>query len=91
MKYLLLFVLLLSVSCAAQNIDNLIGPGQPEPYRVGFGDGYGSGKKSEGSLYDKFRKDVYRFSQDELYRQGWQDGFEMGKGKWQEVKRYSRY
>lgn len=92
MKYILLAILLLMLcSCVPPNVDNMIGPNQPEPYKTGFVEGFGSGQKAEGSLYDKFQKNVMRFSQDDLYRQGWTDGFEMGKGRWKEIKRYSSY
>ncbi len=65
---------ILLCSCASQR-NTMIQQGYPPAYADGFSDGCSSGKKAAGSMFDQFKKDVNRFSQDQQYAQGWADGY----------------
>lgn len=52
----------------------MVGSGQPEEYKAGFRNGCDSGYSAAGNIYYSFTKDVRRYSEDRLYRQGWDDG-----------------
>lgn len=49
--------------------------GQPTEYCVGMRQGCASGYKAGGNIYALHTKDVMRYAQDDLYHQGWDDGF----------------
>ena len=62
-----------STSMAQAN--SMVGVQQPVAYKVGFMAGCDSGRVSAGSNSFIFKKDVERFGKDDLYQQGWNDGF----------------
>ena len=70
-----------------KEVDREVGAGQPVPYKVGFKDGCDSGYVAAGHPYYKFKKDIARYSRDELYKQGWDDGFRVCKGKYESIGR----
>lgn len=53
----------------------MVGVQQPTAYKVGFMAGCDSGHVSAGNNSFIFKKDVERFGKDDLYQQGWTDGF----------------
>lgn len=91
--FALVFAALLT-GCAAELVQGqrnaLIRQGQPPAYVDGYGEGYESGTHAAGNPYFKFRKDVRRFESDSLYQQGWKDGFEVGKAKYESAARSLR-
>lgn len=53
----------------------MVGVQQPVAYKVGFMGGCDSGYLSAGYTSYLFKKDTDRFATDEVYQQGWNDGF----------------
>jgi hypothetical protein len=51
------------------------GQAQSPAYNAGFDDGCASGRASQGSMFDSFRKNVGRYDTDAPYAQGWSAGF----------------
>lgn len=83
-KLLITIITSLSVSACltpAQQLDREIGAGQPQEYKDGYLDGCPSGQKAAGYIYAKFKKQVIRYGEDNLYKQGWDDGFQVCKSK----------
>ncbi len=64
---------LLATSMAQVNA--MVGPQQPAAYKVGFMGGCDSGHLSAGNTSNIFKKDTARFNTDDVYKQGWSDGF----------------
>ena len=60
-------------------------PAGPPGYQEGFAAGCDSGYVAAGHPYYRFRKDPSRFAADEMYRQGWNDGFATCKGKYDAI------
>ena len=59
-------------------------------YQNGYKDGYVSGEYSAGYVYAKFEKDQWLYKNDSDYRSGWNDGFIVGKGRMNNIKRMIR-
>jgi hypothetical protein len=55
--------------------DQLLAEGYPPAFADGYQDGCGSGRQAAGSIGGEFKKDAPRFLKDQLYSQGWTDGF----------------
>ncbi|HXV80809.1 MAG TPA: hypothetical protein VEG60_13100 [Candidatus Binatia bacterium] len=53
-----------------QRIDREIGAGQPVQYKEGYMAGCDSGYVGAGHPYYRFSKDVTRYGNDNLYKQG---------------------
>ena len=53
----------------------MVGGQQPAAYKVGFMEGCDSGRLSAGDNSFLFKKDTDRFDTDDVYQQGWNDGF----------------
>ncbi len=62
-----------STSIAQANA--MVGVQQPAAYKVGFMAGCDSGYLSAGNTSYIFKKDADRFDTDDVYQQGWNDGF----------------
>lgn len=78
---LILFCAVILIGCATSpTVVDRYAAGQPQEYREGFQAGYDSGNAVIGRLFYKFNKDVRRYTSDELYRAGWDDGFNVCKG-----------
>jgi len=89
MKTFLVFMCFFLASCAADMnaVNRQVGAHQPLAYKQGYADGCDSGYVAAGHPYYKFRKDVSRFTNDELYRQGWEDGCTVCKGEYEAAQR----
>jgi len=78
---------LLSTSMA--QVDEMVGTQQPAAYKVGFMEGCDSGSLSAGNTSYLFKKDADRFETDDVYKQGWNDGFNRCiSGEGAPAKRY---
>lgn len=78
---------LLSTSMA--QVDEMVGTQQPAAYKVGFMEGCDSGRLSAGNTSYLFKKDADRFETDDVYKQGWDDGFNRCvSGEGAPAKRY---
>jgi len=84
MRIKVIILLLLVSGCATdmRQVDREICSNQPPAYNQGYADGCNSGFVAAGHPYYKFSKDVVRFSSDVMYKQGWEDGFNICKGKY---------
>jgi len=87
MKFYILIIVVLLSGCASnmQGIDREIGAGQPLAYKEGYMGGCDSGYVAAGHPYYKFNKDVTRYSSENIYKQGWDDGFAVCKGKYDAI------
>ena len=87
MKLLLPLLLALLAGCVTnmQQADRDGCAGQPIEYKQGYVAGCDSGYVAAGHPYYKFSKDVVRYGQDAIYKQGWDDGFLVCKGKYDAV------
>ena len=56
-------------------------PPQPPEYSAGYTAGCSSGHSAAGDAGARFLKDPLRFQSDQLYAQGWNDGFSVCKSK----------
>jgi hypothetical protein len=67
------------LACATQQLDwyadQLAHQGRPPEYIDGYVDGCDSGYHAAGAPYYRFNKDLERFESDQLYNDGWKDGF----------------
>lgn len=92
MKIKLIVILLLFnfVGCATSGdtipkttslnqVDKLAGSHQPVEYKLGYKEGCDSGWVSAGDSSYLFQKDPHRYSGDEIYKHGWDDGFNKCK------------
>ena len=70
----------LTVACATED-EQLLERGFPPAYASGYGDGCESGHKAGGDPFSNLRKDPTRFAGDNLYQQGWEDGFNTCEGE----------
>lgn len=84
---ILLIFILVSCTTSMNNVDRQVGFSQPPAYKQGYRDGCDSGYVAAGHPYYRFSKDVTRFRNDELYQQGWQDGFSVCKGSYDSIGR----
>lgn len=71
----IIFLLVLA-GCATNMayVEREVGNDQPEPYKIGYKEGCDSGYRDASHPYYKFKKDVRKYSTDDFYRQGWDDG-----------------
>lgn len=92
MKKTTTLLLFLISGCATdmQRVDREIGSNQPPSYKQGYADGCDSGYVAAGHPYYRFKKDVIRFTSDNIYKQGWDDGFSVCKGKYDAIGRALR-
>lgn len=80
-------LLLGALAACVSPSQQLIRQGQPPEYAVGYEQGCASGRVAGGSWGYRFVKDAARFQSDQLYADGWTDGFNVCKGKEEEVSR----
>lgn len=79
--FIYIFVFLFSFGCVSQMAKSQANKTNGPPvYKSGFEDGCNTGYVGAGHPYATFKKDVMRYSKDELYKQGWEDGFRICKG-----------
>ena len=81
---------LVSLSGCSNTKKDMIKAGYPTSYADGFDDGCHSGKQAAGSFFDRFKKDVNRFSSDSKYAQGWSDAFRQCESKQEAASRQAR-
>lgn len=81
--------LLLTTGCVSQK-EVMIKEGYPLAYAEGFDDGCHSGNQAGGSVFDQFKKDARRFSNDDQYAQGWSDGFRQCESQQEAIQRQTR-
>lgn len=62
-------------------------PSGPPEYQQGYAAGCNSGNVAAGHPYYRFTKDISQYASDQLYKQGWDDGFQVCKGKYESVQR----
>lgn len=86
--FLSLCACLLLSACAtgANDVDAAVGANQPQAYKSGYKGGCDSGYVAAGHPYYKFSKDVKAYAKDSLYKQGWDDGFAVCKGKYNAIQ-----
>ncbi len=74
-----------------EDVDRAVGAHQPVEYRAGYKDGCDSGYVSAGITGYAIRKDTLRYGADDLYRHGWDDGFNACSRAHLYPTRYSYY
>ena len=84
-----LFIFLLFVLTTCTTTMKQVPPG-PLSYRQGYRDGCDCGYVAAGHPYYKYRKDVYRYQDESLYKQGWDDGYDMCKSRYESIGRSLR-
>lgn len=77
-------LLVILTGCATKASDIRIGP---PAYKEGFAEGCDSGYVAAGHPYYQFRKDTIRYTRDDQYKQGWNDGFATCKGQYDAIRR----
>ena len=91
MKYifaLLLIAFIVGCSTSQGQVDRIVGSGQPKAYKDGYKDGCDSGYVQAGHPYYRFSKNVTRYSRDDLYKQGWDDGSTACRTSYSNIGRY---
>jgi hypothetical protein len=79
--FIMIMTTLVLLGCASdtQRVNNEFRANQPLEYKQGYIDGEKSGCDSVGNPWYKVTKDLQRYADDSLYKQGWDDGFSAGK------------
>jgi hypothetical protein len=81
MKQLFFFCMLVLAGCAT---DTVRVEDQPLVYRQAYRHGCASGYAAAGSPNHRLVKNVPRYKNIALYRQGWTKGFEVCEGRYEE-------
>ncbi len=80
----ILVIIILLNGCVTLR-EQMIQQGHSVNYVDGYLDGHDSGDDAGSSgirwMLPKFTKDSNRYEYDNQYRQGWEDGFRVGKGQ----------
>jgi DNA-binding transcriptional regulator of glucitol operon len=82
-----LLILLVTLLAACQSKNLREAQGQPPAYQDGYHQGCDSGYVAAGNDSYQFRKDVKRFAQENYYQQGWTDGYNSCKSKYESIRR----
>lgn len=90
MKITAVLALLATLSGCAAPQANVNNSQQPAPYRHGYAEGCSSGQSAAGNPWKKFAKDVSEYQEAGLYKQGWDDGFNVCKGQYEAIGRAMR-
>ena len=87
MRRIILVSAFLLSGCATslRQADSVVGTNQPIEYREGYAEGCDTGTSAAGNPYYHFRKDVNSYRIDALYKQGWDDGFNICKGQYDSI------
>lgn len=75
---------LLTAACATPQ-QNAMTAGQPPAYQAAYSAGCNSGYVAAGHPYYRFTKDVAAYGSDAMYKQGWDDGFSVCKGRYDAI------
>lgn len=90
-KLIPIIALLFLAGCVGTQTDaaraRLIQQGYSASYADGFAHGLSSGQSAAGNPYAAFRKDPARFNDEPDYKQGYDDGFAQGKGRYDATSR----
>lgn len=81
-----LLLALAATACAAPPAHYAV-PGTPAMYQRGMQEGCSSGYVAAGHPYYRWTKDVALHAHDNLYKQGWDDGFAKCKGQYEAIGR----
>ena len=87
MKKLFLTIAMICLAltgCATANMRNPVA-NMPAVYQQGYFSGCDSGYVAAGHPYYRFSKDPFKYSSDNLYKQGWDDGFAVCKGSYDQT------
>ena len=82
------FLCLVLTGCLSGVREDMERKGYSPAYSQGYEDGTASGKYASGGLGSQFKKDTVQFANNDQYRQGWTDGYDIGKtqeGDWQKT------
>ena len=88
-KLAVLLTVLALVACGSVE-EALVERGFSPVYAAGYADGCASGNEAGGRLFGEARKDANRYTTDEQYAQGWDDGFASCKSKAEAMVRDAR-
>jgi len=92
MKWILFVLLTIFLAgCAPSIREQMAASGYDPKYIDGYEHGWGSGYVAAGHPYHKFIKDTHRFESDSQYQQGWTDGFNTAKGRYESIQRSMSY
>lgn len=82
----LVFAIFIS-GCQTQQqwVDRQVGADKPPEFKQGYIDGCTSGEKAAGHVYARYQKNLDLYSSSDLYKQGWDDAFEICKVRWQSI------
>ena len=80
-------ILLIGACVPSINRERWLKNGYDVNYVDGYEHGWFSGHVAAGHPYSHFQKDTHRFESDSQYKQGWNDGFAVGKGSYESVGR----
>ncbi len=84
---LLLSCVTLAVGSGCISIrEQMLKRGFDPSYVDGYEQGYASGQSAAGHIYAQFQKDTHRFERDSQYQQGWSDGFQVGKARFESIR-----
>jgi hypothetical protein len=86
-RYTAVVALLTLTGCVTSGaqVDSAVGAGQPQEYKQGYAAGCNSGYVAAGHPYYKFTKDVEAYAANGLYKQGWDDGKDVCKSKYESI------
>ena len=81
MLFPLIVFTIISCTTPLEDATSVVGEDQPLTYRQGFADGCGSGEDAAGSYVSEFKKDANEYTNNELYKHRWDDGYDFCKSK----------
>ena len=93
MKKILIIICLMIiflVGCLTSPREDFIKAGYDPNYADGYEHGWFSGHVAAGYPYCSFQKNTHRYENDSQYKQGWDDGFAVGKGRYESIGRSMR-
>lgn len=89
--FLMLVVVFMVSGCVLPTKQDGMLATMPPDYSFGYQAGCESGKLAGGSWHATFTKDPQAYATNDLYRQGWDDGFATCKGTEEDVQSMSRW
>lgn len=86
-RVICLVAVLLIAGCVTFPREQWLKAGYNVNYVDGYEQGWFSGHVAAGHPYSQFQKNTHRYERDSQYRQGWNDGFAVGKGSYDAIGR----
>jgi len=83
-------IIIFLVGCLTSPREGFIKAGYDPNYADGYEQGWFSGHVAAGYPYCSFQKNTHRYENDSQYKQGWNDGFAVGKGRYESIGRSMR-